>query len=202
MPETPEKPESETSNQANPKSKPKRRTRVYPAPGKITGTKKQRARRAKSMQQQAEDRCQNGGRPSSYNPDFARQVELLAKRGATDVEIADFLGVTITTVWNWSTRHQEFFNALYRGKDEWDTRVERSLYLRAVGYTYDSEQVSINSKGKVTRVPIREHVPPSEGAAKMWLTNRRPHDWKDRRTVDIDPNAPLNVTIHGGLPKS
>jgi hypothetical protein len=47
------------------------------------------------------------------------------------------------------------------GKEEADARIERSLYRRAVGYSFKSEKIFCNKDGEVTRVPIVEHMPPT-----------------------------------------
>ena len=60
-----------------------------------------------------------------------------------------------------------------------DDRVERSLYHRAVGYSFESEKI-FHHQGEVVRVPIIEHVPPDVGAAMSWLKNRRPDKWRDK----------------------
>jgi hypothetical protein len=60
-----------------------------------------------------------------------------------------------------------------------DARVERSLYSRAVGYSFNSEKVFCNKEGEVTRVPIVEHVPPDVTACIFWLKNRDPAHWRD-----------------------
>jgi hypothetical protein len=51
-------------------------------------------------------------------------------------------------------------SSLKAGKKEADARVERSLYSRAVGYSFNSEKIFCSKDGEVTRVPIVEHVPP------------------------------------------
>jgi hypothetical protein len=178
------------------------RPRTKPRLNKIQrkGLAKQRRATAKVMKRLAVDRANNGGAPTTYDPDFARQAKLLCERGATDAELADFFGVTIVTIWNWGTRHQEFFNSVMGAKDGWDKRIERALSQRASGYSFESEKIFVGKGGKVTRVPVREHVPPSEGAMKLWLTNRKPLDWKDRTTTAFDPDMPLKVIVSGGLP--
>ena len=65
------------------------------------------------------------------------------------------------------------------GKAEADVRVERSLYQRAVGYSYDAVKIFCDKNGKVTRVPYREHVPPDFTAHIFWLKNRDPAHWRD-----------------------
>lgn len=114
------------------------------------------------------------------------------------MELADFFGVTIATICNWGNRHLEFFNALRRGKDFADERVERALYSKAMGYTYDTEKIVVAS-GKVVRVPICEHVPPSDKAIQFWLTNRQPLDWRFRVQTDFDPDRPINIKVTGGF---
>jgi hypothetical protein len=58
------------------------------------------------------------------------------------------------------------------GKEEADARIERSLYRRAVGYSFKSEKIFCNKDGEVTRVPIVEHMPPDVTAQIFWLKNR------------------------------
>jgi len=65
------------------------------------------------------------------------------------------------------------------GKAEADVRVERSLYRRAVGYSYDAVKIFCDKNGKVTPVPYREHVPPDFTAHIFWLKNRDPAHWRD-----------------------
>lgn len=120
------------------------------------------------------------GRPSAYNPAYAKQAQKLCQLGATDVELADFFGVTVTTIGNWQRQHADFLAALKMGKDAADARVERSLYHRANGYTFDSEKV-FQFQGEIVRAKTREHVPPDTTACIFWLKNRRRDEWRDRQ---------------------
>jgi hypothetical protein len=86
------------------------------------------------------------------------------------------------------------------GKGQPDDRVERSLYQRAVGYTYSSEKI-FHHQGTITRAECVEHVPPDPGAAKLWLTNRRGEEWRDKNSTELTGKdgaalvPVLNVTI-------
>jgi hypothetical protein len=59
----------------------------------------------------------------------------------------------------------------------------------------------MQNNGQPVYAEYVEHVPPDPGAAKMWLTNRRPEQWRDRSTTELtgkDGTAivpVLNVTI-------
>jgi hypothetical protein len=56
-------------------------------------------------------------------------------------------------------------------REEADARVKRSLYSRAVGYSFNSEKIFCNKDGEVTRVPIVQHVPP-DVTAQIFLEPR------------------------------
>jgi hypothetical protein len=99
---------------------------------------------------------------------------------------------------SWSCRHEAFHAALKEGKGAFDDRAERSLAIRAVGYTYETEKVFYNSKtGEIVRATAREHVPPDIAAVSLWLMNRRRDEWKPRQVED--GNRPLEIIIRGGL---
>jgi len=70
------------------------------------------------------------------------------------------------------------------GKDEADNRVERSLYARATGYSYDAVKIFHTKDGKIIKVPYTEHVPPDVTAQIYWLKNRRPDRWRDVQNID------------------
>lgn len=120
------------------------------------------------------------GRPSAFKPEFAEEAQKLCKLGATDAELADFFAVSIVTIWAWQRRYPEFLSALKAGKQEADDRVERSLYQKAIGYTFDAVKIFCSKDGDVTQVPYREHAAPDTTAAIFWLKNRRSSDWREK----------------------
>lgn len=122
------------------------------------------------------------GRPSKYKPEFAAQATKLCELGATDREVADFFEVSERTLYRWQQEHPEFCQALKDGKDVADERVERSLYRRATGYSFDAEKI-MQHQGRVLRVPYVEHVPPDTTAMIFWLKNRRAEKWRDKHEV-------------------
>lgn len=120
-----------------------------------------------------------------YKPEFVNQAQKLCDLGATDAEIADFFGVTARTLHRWKHEHPDFCHSLTVAKEAADNRVERSLYNRAVGYTFASEKIVTVARGnnmgsEIERVKIKEHVPPDVTAQIFWLKNRRKDQWRDR----------------------
>ena len=127
------------------------------------------------------------GKPSTYQPAFAEHALKLARLGATNVEIADFLGINVRTVTQWSVQHPDFGAALKEGKAAADDRVERSLYARAMGFEHDEVDIRVVN-GEIVQTPIRKVYPPDTTAAIFWLKNRRPQDWRDK--VDHEHGGP------------
>lgn len=138
-----------------------------------------------------------GGRPSSYKPEFAGQARKLCELGATDIEIADFFEVSDRTVYRWQIKYPEFCQALKAGKDVADDRVERALYHKATGYTFQSEKI-FQHQGDIIRATTREHVPPDATSMIFWLKNRRPDQWRDKTNHELtgENGAPLIPIIN------
>lgn len=126
-----------------------------------------------------DDPAEKIGRPSSYQPGYAVQAKKLCELGATDIEIADFFEVSDRTIYRWQIKYPEFCQALKSGKSAADERVERSLYHKATGYTFESEKI-FQHQGEIVRAAFREHVPPDTTSMIFWLKNRRPDQWRDR----------------------
>lgn len=145
---------------------------------------------------------QKRGRPLEYKPEFAEQAQKLCMLGATDREIADFFDVSTVTIWRWAHRFDNFCNALRAGKEACDDRVERSLYNRAIGYSFDAVKIFMpkDATGPVY-APYVEHVSPDVSAASLWLRNRRGDTWRDKQShehtgKDGAPLIPvINVSI-------
>lgn len=119
------------------------------------------------------------GRPSKYKPEFVDQARKLCRLGATDAELADFFGVTVSTVALWKVEHKEFSDALRLTKAIADKRVEMSLYRRAMGYECDETDIRV-VEGKVVKTQIRRRYPPDTTACIFWLKNRNRKAWRDR----------------------
>jgi hypothetical protein len=132
------------------------------------------------------------GQRTKYKEEYVDQAEKLCALGATDAETARFFNVSVPTLSSWAAIHEDFGAALQKGGAVADERVERSLYQRANGYSYESEKIIYDAKrGEVIRVPIVVHVPPDVTAQIFWLKNRDPKNWRDRREVGMD--RPMTV---------
>lgn len=132
------------------------------------------------------------GRPTSYRDEFVEQAEKLCKLGATDVELADFFEVAVSTLYLWKIEHPEFSEALKRGKLIADAEVADKLFKRATGYSHDDVDIRVVD-GMIVETPLIKHYPPDTIAAIFWLKNRQRDKWRDK--VESDVRYPDGVQV-------
>ena len=138
-----------------------------------------------------------GGRPSKFNNIKLSEVVFATAKGYTDKQLAKIFGVTEQTINNWKISYPEFFESIKEGKLLADIKVEASLYQRACGYSHPEIHIS-NYKGRIKRTEIIKHYPPDTAAAFIWLKNRKPQDWRDKKEVDLTANVNIMPTIKIG----
>lgn len=136
------------------------------------------------------------GRPSKYKPEYAEQAAKLCKLGATDAQLADFFGVAISTVALWKVEHSAFSDALKVAKDEADSKVEQSLYRKALGFECDDVDIRV-IENQIVQTPVRKLYPPDTTAAIFWLKNRKPEQWREAKAIELtgDKEKPLQTVI-------
>lgn len=81
-------------------------------------------------------------------------LEGWARDGLTDEQMAEKIGITATTLYDWKNRFPEISEALKKGKEVVDYEVENALLSKALA-------------GDTT-------------AQIFWLKNRRPDKWRDK----------------------
>lgn len=130
------------------------------------------------------------GRPAKYRPEFDHQAHQLCLLGATDKQLAEFFGVSETTINNWKSEYASFLESVRGGKLLADAEVASALFQRAVGYEHEAIHFA-TVDGEVVQNTYTKHYPPEPWAAAWWLKNRQPNLWKDKVEVKEDIN--LNV---------
>lgn len=121
------------------------------------------------------------GRPTKFKEEFIEQARKLCQLGATDIEIADFFGVEVRTIYRWKNENEIFCQSLKAGKEVADERVERSLFQKATGYEQDEVKIFMPANApEPVYAPFRAKVAPDTTAAIFWLKNRRPDLWRDK----------------------
>lgn len=125
------------------------------------------------------------GRPSEYRSAFAHLAFEHCLLGSTDEQLAALFQVSTRTIYRWKNEHPEFCHAVNTGKRSADAAVAKGLYKRATGMVIPKIHVS-NYKGEVSITNIQEYLPPDVTAARIWLFNRQPENWR----AEVEPPAP------------
>ena len=95
-------------------------------------------------------------------------LEGWARDGLTDEQIANNIGITAKTLYEWKNKYREICEALKKGKEVVDYEVENALLQKALS-------------GDTT-------------AQIFWLKNRRPDKWRDKPISASDASEIEDLT--------
>jgi hypothetical protein len=133
-----------------------------------------------------------------YKPEFAALAEKVCALGATLAELAEFFDVTPRSVTWWERRRPAFARAVQIGRARAKERVERSLFQRSVGYTFEGVTVVSSKDGrKPVQLRYQEHVPADPYAAAIWLKRNDPEQRREPREPRV-PREPRQRTHQSG----
>lgn len=122
------------------------------------------------------------------------KIEVWIIQGLSEREIANMLDVSYSTFREYKRVYSALSNILCRAKikrQEANSKVEQSLYMRATGYNYtEHKEVKCRdvyfdedgnkcSKEHVVIVELQRHIPGDVAAQKFWLVNKKKQEWKD-----------------------
>lgn len=147
---------------------------------------------------------------SKYETTVAPYIDRVTewvRRGATEQEIADKLGVSCSSLRRYLScgragdeRYKALSDAFDAAREEPDDEVEAALFKRALGYNvtvvkhYKLRRVEydeatgrkIAEKEELVEVEETEHVPADTRAQIFWLINRRPERWQQSPTQNTE----------------
>ena len=141
-----------------------------------------------SKPSESRDASTPGTKPK-YHPDLCRQAGLYAAKGATDIEIADFLQIDPATLYRWRNTYDEFRIAIAVGKEPADDRVERAAFENCIGYYYTEDSVQKVKVGRdleeVQIVKVQKFKPGDTVAQIFWLKSRKREIYGDKSINDV-----------------
>lgn len=115
-------------------------------------------------------------------PEGLDLLRAYARRGMTDEQIANAVGISRSTLDRWKHAHASIRDTLRASKDIADAHVENALYKRACGY--ESTEVTRYRDPKTGEMyigkEVTKQVAPDVTAAVFWLKNRARDRWSDR----------------------
>ena len=133
--------------------------------------------------------------PVKVQPRLAT-IRCWRQAGLTEEQIAENLGVALSSLSLYKTQHSELLDALKTGKDDANALVINALMKKALGYEYTETKTIVEKKpnGQLDILNARvettvKHQPPDTGACAFWLKNRA--GWYDRQELTGADGAPL-----------
>lgn len=138
-----------------------------------------------------------GGRPTDYQNKYSKIAYQLALLGATDIQFAEAFGVSETTINTWKKKHQEFSEALKKGKNIADAQVAQSLFKRANGYSHPDVDIKVIND-KIVTTKLTKHYPPDTTAGIFWLKNRQKNYWRDKQEYGLTDNDGKDLLLGYG----
>ena len=127
-------------------------------------------------------------------------LEGWARNGLTDEQIANNIGISRSTLFEWRKNNQDISNALKKGKEVVDIEVENALLKRALGYTITLKEQKVDKDGCIHDLQKDVHVPGDTTAQIFWLKNRRKEQWREK--VEIEKSGAIQkISIVNDLPK-
>ena len=135
------------------------------------------------------------------------RLELLAgwvRDGFTFIDVAKLIGISAAQLTKWRNQYPEIADALKRGKEIVDYKVESALLKAALGYkTKETTIITTLRNGKTvetTTQTVTKEIAPNVSACQVWLYNRRQDKWKNRNSRnsivdDLNDNPDISITI-------
>lgn len=129
------------------------------------------------------------GRPSRYDPAFARQAHLLGRLGADAVDLARFFSVSLATLYRWLERYPDFGIAFAMGRAQGAGLEKPAMFRRAIGYSFSARREYRLRSGERVAADVTVRVLADGKVALRWLRNRRPETWRPDRRIAAAESA-------------
>lgn len=130
-------------------------------------------------------------------------VKSMVRKGWTNDEIADYIGITQSTFYEWQKKHPEFSEVLKEPKEYCVAKVENAVFARATGIEqtiHEKETVTVEKDGKKTVTTTEKdgvcYYPPDTRAAIFYLTNRAGKDWKQKQQTEITGRMSIDADVN------
>lgn len=122
-------------------------------------------------------------------------LEAWARDGLTDEQIANNMGISVASLYNYKNQHLEILEALKKGKEVVDIEVENALLKKCFGYnvpikkTFKVKRIKYNPENGKKVEEYEElvegedevHIPADTTSQIFWLKNRKPKEWREKQ---------------------
>lgn len=114
------------------------------------------------------------------------RIQGWARKGLTNDQIADNIGISRKTLYEWAAKYSDFGNALKKTKEITVYEVENAMYKSAQGYYVTESETTKDKNGKIINTKEKKRwIPPNTAAQIFLLKNKDPENWRERTDVAI-----------------
>lgn len=139
---------------------------------------------------------------AKYDPEkHPKLAAAAAALGGNIQKIAEFVGTSVSTLYDWRKNHTEFAEALKKGKNDLRADLEMALFKKARGFEWTETRVKTvpdpdDPKKVITleTVTIQKFTPPDTAALVFSLCNLWKEDWKQQQAVDLKHSGKIETT--------
>lgn len=147
-------------------------------------------------------------RPEEWlEPEKLTLLTAWARDGLLDSQIANNMGVSEGTLYNYKKKYPAIKEAFRKGKEVVDIEVENALFKKALGYTvtvqkafklkdviYGENGKKISEKERIEYAKEEVHIPADTTAQIFWLKNRKPKEWREKQEVSVSTKPIEDLT--------
>lgn len=133
-----------------------------------------------------------------YNTRYATIAQGLAMQGYNQSRIAEFFGVSPSTITAWGKKHKEFRAALDSGKEMAAAELAGTAFRLATGnYVHEERKLEFDkAKGKFVERVSRSNLPPSEAMLKFLLPKVSPDVYSEQQDVNLHGDGfQVNISV-------
>ena len=122
------------------------------------------------------------------------KIKMLSLSGATEKDIAEFIGISQKTLAKYKRENAEFKDAVEQKKNS-DALVIKAFFKRACGYVAEEETTEFKGKKSpegemldelVVKKKTKKDVPPDLNAIKWWLENSCPTQSVETEEITLE----------------
>lgn len=126
-------------------------------------------------------------------PHKLTQIEDWVADGYSHERLADAIGITRQTFYNWLNKSEKLRAAVNEGKEYRLPRIKKAFRKICTGYYVTEEKM--NAKGEV--VQVKRYIEPSVPGIIFYLKNQDRENWKDKWTDDknIDDEKLIKLMV-------
>jgi hypothetical protein len=122
---------------------------------------------------------------SIFTKDMLKKIKDLARLGTSNKKIAEIIGISEHTLYDWMKKYPEIDNAINCANELMDAKVVNALFRKTQGLTLVEK--TFDGEGNLISKTTKK-VAPDTNAMKYWLKVRRKNqenNWNETENVNI-----------------